>query len=130
MAAIKIGPQFNVNNRESAVAHGLDPRRSDSIDLQIRKRGHNIRTIIRKIHDENCPQILITAFKCYWPGIVKMTMKEAWLRIIYMEAIAGKPWASFFLAERDEGRIAEAGHSGENKGMILEALDKMMENPV
>jgi hypothetical protein len=120
-----------VNNRESAVVRGIDPRRNDAVDVVIKRREKSIRTLIRKLHDEICPPELITAFRVYWPNLnPRMTMKEAWLRVVYMEAIGGKPWASYFIAERDEGRVQESGHGGEGKGMILEAISGMMQDPV
>jgi hypothetical protein len=134
MAAVKMprtNGTENIANRESAVARGIDPRRYDPDAIKIKARAHSIRTIIRKLHSEVCPPLLITAFRVYWPNLdMRMTMKEAWLRVVYMEAISGKPWASYFMAERDEGRVPESGHGGDDKGLILEAIHGMLKDPV
>ena len=92
-------------------------------------RTANIKSIIREIHTEICPEALLTAFRLYWPHLKVITMREAWIRVVYMEAIQGQPWASYFIADRDEGKVSEIGMPN-NKGTILEALDKEMENPV
>jgi len=92
-------------------------------------RTANIKSIIRSIHNEVCPEALLTAFRLYWPHLKIITMREAWIRVVYMEAIQGQPWASYFIADRDEGKVSEVGMPN-NKGTILEALEKEMENPV
>jgi nitric oxide synthase oxygenase domain/subunit len=133
MPAVKIATgngTERIYNRESAVSRGIDSRLNNKDQREINARGRNIRTMLRKIHDEECPGSLLTAFRVYWPRMRAMTMKEAWLRVVYMEAIAGHPWASYFIADHDEGRVADQGHGGENQGIILEAIEKMMENPV
>lgn len=89
----------------------------------------SIKSLLNKIHNEPAPVIILTAFRTYWPDIQSMTMKEAWLRIVYMEAIAGQPWASSFLAYRSEGNMDSSGLEA-NKGAILAAITSEMDNPV
>jgi hypothetical protein len=93
------------------------------------KRTANIKSIIRDIHNEICPEQLLTAFRLYWPHLKVITMREAWIRVVYMEAIQGQPWASYFIADRDEGKVSEVGMPN-NRGSILEAFDQEMKNPV
>lgn len=93
-------------------------------------RNADIRHILKRISNERAPDVLLTAFKLYWPGIQFMTMREAWLRVVYMEAIQGQAWASYFIADRMEGKVAESGGLSNSKGAILDAIDKEMQNPV
>jgi len=139
MAAIKITPITSNSgkglprNREEAVARGLSPAWKGEV---LNPRGANnsrahftIRDYLNKISDEDCPGELLTVYRKFWPTVVSMTMKEAWLRITYMEAIGGNPSAWYFIADRLEGKVTETG-IGNNKGLILSAIDQMIENPV
>jgi hypothetical protein len=88
-----------------------------------------IKQTLNRIHKELAPPMVVKAFQKYWPGIKKMTMKEAWLRIVYMEAIGGAPWATTFIANRTEG-LVDANTGADNRGSILEAIQVDMDNPV
>lgn len=93
------------------------------------ERPLTIKQTLNRIHKELAPPMVIKAFQKYWPGIKKMTMKEAWLRIVYMEAIGGAPWATTFIANRTEG-LVDANTGTDNRGSILEAIQIDMNNPV
>jgi hypothetical protein len=94
-----------------------------------RSNSKSIRSLLNKIHQEYCPQVLLTVFKQYWPDITKITMKEAWLRIVFLEALSGQPWATQFIANRTEGAVETSGLA-EDRGTILSAIDKDVNNPV
>lgn len=137
MPATKIrstDPKVIVKDRASAVAYGLTPAvPGQKLRLEYPqnpiKNYYTIKDILNRIHDEDAPAELLTAFRLYWPHMKKMTMKEAWLRVVYMEAIGGQPWASMFIAERSEGKVSEGGLAN-SKGAILNAVDELMKNPV
>lgn len=107
---------------ESALA-GSDPLKAAG------EKPLTIKQILNKVHNELAPPMVVKAFQKYWPGIKKMTMKEAWLRIVYMEAIGGAPWATTFIANRTEG-LVDANTGTDNRGSILEAIQTDMDNPV
>ena len=90
------------------------------------KRYNSIKAFFNDLHDQEATGELLTAFRRYWPDMRRMTMREAWLRVVYLEAIAGEPWASNFIADRTEGRITEGG-SANDKGSILRAIEEEME---
>lgn len=128
MAAVKIPVGKKPNTTEKGIVRGLQPHSSKTHNPRA-TNSRSIKNVLDGIHDEPAPAELLTAFRKYWPGIRQMSMKEAWLRTVYMEAVAGQPWASFFVADRTEGKIGEGGLSN-GKGKILEAIDTMMDQPV
>jgi hypothetical protein len=93
------------------------------------EKSLTIKQILNRVHNEDAPPAVVTAFQKYWPGIKRMTMKEAWLRIVYMEAIGGAPWATQFIANRTEGLVG-TGYGEDNKGSILAAINKELQHPV
>jgi hypothetical protein len=102
---------------------GDDPRKARG------EKPSTIKQVLNKVHREDAPPAVVTAFQKYWPGIKRMTMKEAWLRIVYMEAIGGAPWATQFIANRTEGLVG-TGSGEDNKGSILAAINKELQHPV
>jgi hypothetical protein len=93
------------------------------------RRFKSIKSFLVNMHDEEATGEILTAFRHYWPSIKGMTMREAWLRIVYMEAIAGQPWASMFIADRSEGKVGEGGLAND-KGTILNSIEQMLDNPI
>jgi hypothetical protein len=134
MAAIKV-PQNDGKNAEKVyLVKEYIPGAPDNLSVyaavgQPGKQRTSIRAILTKIHDDYAPDVLLTVFKQYWPNLKKITMKEAWLRIVYLEAIQGSPWATTFIANRTEGAV-ETGGLLEDKGTILSAIDRELQNPV
>jgi hypothetical protein len=98
-------------------------------DLPPLKKHTSIKSFLSEMHDEECSGEVLTAFRHYFPKIKRMTMREAWLRIVYMEAIAAHPWASMFIADRSEGKVGEGGIAND-KGTILAAVEQMLNNPI
>ena len=134
MAKKKLQPTLNprdiVKTREDAQALGLlppvkgcDPR---SPNGSRKIPYYSIRKFLNTISDDICPDELIRAFRMYWPSIKKLTMKEAWLRSVYIQAISGNMSATYFIADRMEGKVPE-GNTDNGKGTILEAIDKLTE---
>jgi hypothetical protein len=93
------------------------------------RKHRSIKSFLNELHDEECSGEVLTAFRHYFPKLRKMTMREAWLRVVYMEAIAAQPWASMFVADRSEGKVGEGGMAND-KGTILGAIEKMLDNPI
>jgi hypothetical protein len=93
------------------------------------RKHRSIKNFLLELHDEECSGEILTAFRHYFPKLRKMTMREAWLRVVYMEAIAAAPWASMFIADRSEGKVGEGGIAND-KGTILSSIEQMLNNPV
>jgi hypothetical protein len=135
--AIKIpksgSPHDVIKDRESALAWGLQPLKKGQQPPQANNPGskkfRSIKAFLNELHDEEATPELISVFRQYWPHMKNMTMREAWLRVVYLEAIAGQPWASLFVADRTEGKVGEGGISSD-KGTILKSIENMMENPI
>jgi hypothetical protein len=98
-------------------------------NIEALRKHRSIKNFLVELHDEECSGEILTAFRHYFPKIKRMTMREAWLRIVYMEAIAAHPWASMFIADRSEGKVGEGGIAND-KGTILAAVEQMLENPI
>jgi hypothetical protein len=115
---------------ETAVLKGLIPIRKGD---KPRGTGHKlseyytIRKMLNNIADEVCPPEMLTVFRTYWPKICIMTMKEAWLRTVYVAAIGGNESAWYFIADRTEGKVRE-GSLENGKGLILETIDKLVDD--
>ena len=97
-------------------------------DIKNRK-AKSIKQMINQLHAEPAPQVIMQTFQRYWPHIKHMTMKEAWLRVIYLEALSGQPWATNFIAYRTEGNVDNKADT-DNKGSILAAIDEALRKPV
>jgi len=83
--------------------------------------------ILKKIGEEWCPIVIAGELRKTFPMIGTISTREAWLRVVYLEAIGGEEWASKFIADRTEGKIREASPS-DNKGAILDGIDKLLED--
>lgn len=105
-----------------------NPVEYDVDDVKNRK-VRSIKQTLNMLHSEPAPEIILQTFKKYWPQIKTMTMKEAWLRVIYLEALSGQPWASNFIAYRTEGSVDNHADT-DNKGAILAAIDEELKKPV
>lgn len=82
--------------------------------------------ILRKLGEEDAPQCVSDELRKTFRRIGTINMREAYLRVVYLEAIAGEEWAARFIAERTEGKVKD-GVGIDNKGAILDAIDKMIE---
>ena len=76
------------------------------------KGSTSIADILRKIGDEEIPSELSGQVRTLFrsidsEGLKEMKMTEGLLRLVYMYAIRGKPWAVQFIADRTEGKPRE-----------------------
>lgn len=80
-----------------------------------------------KIGNEFIPPEMYEYFRNTFPNVpFKITFKEAWLRIVFMEALAGRDWACNFIADRLEGRVKDQNSTEEGKALLLSAIDRMV----
>jgi len=92
-----------------------------------RGKRKSIGKMLLELGDEVCPPELMTYYRKTFPCVGNLTMREAWLRVIYMEALSGQSWASYFIAERTEGRVTE-GVKDDSKGLLLDAIDELVKD--
>lgn len=105
-----------------------NPARYDIDDMKNRKTN-SIKQTLNMLHSEPAPAVIMQTFQKYWPHIKSMTMKEAWMRVIYLEALSGQPWATNFIAYRTEGPVDSKADT-DNKGSILAAIEEELRKPV
>ena len=76
------------------------------------KGSFSIADILRRVGEEEIPAELRGQVRTLFSsidtdGLNEMKMLEGLLRLVYMYAIRGKPWAVQFIADRMEGKARE-----------------------
>ena len=80
----------------------------------------SIPDLLRRFGEWQCPDSLVKKMQTLFPNAKNLTVQEAVYLRVYTEALQGESWAVQFIADRTEGKIAQA-LTGPNNTPIIPA---------